>query len=83
MSKKKEKLSLQQAVTQNIEMYFDDMQHEVPEGLYELFLSQVEPPLIKVVLKRCHNNRSKAADMLGMNRNTLRKKMSLYRITLP
>jgi len=83
MSIDKENVSLQQAVKQNIELYFDDMKHEVPEGLYELFLSQVEPPLIKVVLKRCHNNRSKAADMLGINRNTLRKKMTLYKITMP
>jgi len=80
---KKDRVSLQQAVKQSVEMYFDDMCDQEPEGLYNLFLSQVEAPLIRVVLSRCHNNRSKAADMLGMNRNTLRKKMSLYGITTP
>ena len=81
--KKSNKLSVQQTVKHSVEMYFEDMQDEVPEGLYSLFLSQVEPPLIKVVLKKCRNNQSKAANMLGMNRNTLRKKMSLYGIQIP
>lgn len=82
MDKKKKKLSLQQAVKESIEQYFDDMQDQVPQDLHSLFLSQVEPPLIRVVLRKCRNNKSHAAEMLGMNRNTLRKKMNLYGIDI-
>ena len=82
MGKKKKQLSLQQAVKESIEQYFDDMQDQVPQDLHSLFLSQVEPPLIRVVLRKCRNNKSQAAEMLGMNRNTLRKKMNLYGIDI-
>ena len=80
MNKKNKTASLQQVVKESVEQYFDDMRDETPQDLYNLFLSQVEPPLIRVVLTKCRNNKSKAADMLGMNRNTLRKKMSIYGI---
>ena len=80
---KKKTASLQQVVKDSVEQYFDDMKDEVPQDLYSLFLSQVEPPLIRVVLTKCRNNKSKAADMLGINRNTLRKKMSMYGIEFP
>jgi len=83
MGKKNNSQSLQQTVKENVEMYFEDMQDQTPEGLYSLFMSQVEPPLLKVVLKKCRNNQSKAAAMLGINRNTLRKKMALYGIKIP
>lgn len=82
VEKKKKKLSLQQAVRESIEQYFDDMQDQIPQDLYSLFLSQVEPPLIRAVLRKCRNNKSQAAEMLGMNRNTLRKKMNLYSIDI-
>ena len=82
MNKKKKRLSLQQAVKESVEQYFDDMQDQVPQDLHSLFLSQVEPPLIRVVLRKCRNNKSQAAEMLGMNRNTLRKKMNLYSIDI-
>jgi Fis family transcriptional regulator len=80
MNKKNKTASLQQVVKESVEQSFDDMRDETPQDLYNLFLSQVEPPLIRVVLTKCRNNKSKAADMLGMNRNTLRKKMSIYGI---
>jgi len=78
--KQKQQLSMQQSVKECVEQYFDDMQDQVPQDLYNLFLSQVEPPLIRVVLRKCRNNKSQAAEILGMNRNTLRKKMNLYGI---
>lgn len=83
MDRNNKTVSLQQVVKESVEQYFEDMRDEVPQELHSLFLSQVEPPLIRVVLNKCRNNKSKAADMLGMNRNTLRKKMSLYGIEFP
>jgi len=82
MNKQNSNLSLQQAVKECVEQYFEDMHDQIPQDLYSLFLSQVEPPLIRVVLRKCRNNKSQAADILGMNRNTLRKKMNLYSIDI-
>ncbi len=47
-----------------------------PSDLYEEVISRVERPLIELVLERTNNNQVRAAEMLGMNRNTLRKKIS-------
>ncbi|MGH1542300.1 MAG: helix-turn-helix domain-containing protein [Arenicella sp.] len=63
-----------------MQQYFQDMQGEAPNNLYQLFMSQVEKPFIEVVLKNCNNNQSKAAEILGINRNTLRKKIQIYKI---
>ena len=48
--------------------------------LYELVLSEVEQPLIQTVLEHCEFNQTKAAQVLGLSRSTLRKKMNLYGI---
>lgn len=72
--------SLKDSVTSSMRQYFEDMQGEEPNNLYALFLSQVEKPFIEVVLKQCNNNQSRAAAMLGINRNTLRKKIHQYKI---
>ena len=49
-------------------------------NLYELVLSEVEQPLIETVLEHCEHNQTKAAQILGLSRSTLRKKMQIYRI---
>ena len=46
-----------------------------PEGLYERILSEIEPPLLRAALTATHGNQIKAADLLGINRNTLRSKL--------
>jgi len=43
-----------------------------------LFLAEVEPPLLMVVLKQVRGNQTKAAKMLGLSRGTLRKKLKIY-----
>jgi len=72
--------SLSNAVINSVEQYFDDMDGECPKNLYRLFQSQVEKPFLEVVLDKCQGNQSKAADMLGINRNTLRSKIKSYKI---
>ena len=71
-------VSLSEAVQTAMGQYFDDMQGELPTNLYPLFLSQVEKPFLEVVLRQCDGNQSKASAMLGINRNTLRKKIQVY-----
>lgn len=74
--------SLRDAVVDNVEQYFEDMHGEEPSNLHRLFLTQVEKPFIEVVLQRCASNQSKAAEMLGINRNTLRSKIKSYKIKI-
>jgi len=54
-----------------------------PSGLYYRILPLIEKPLIEMTLRATEGNQLKAAYVLGINRNTLRKKMTELRINLP
>lgn len=72
---------LSRYVERSLEAYFTALNgHTPPNDLYDMVLSQVEPPLLNAVLRHCKGNQSKAAEMLGMNRATLRKKLRLHDI---
>lgn len=60
--------------------YFRTLNGHAPKNLYDLFLEQVEPPLLRTTLRYCYGNQSRAADMLGLNRATLRKKLRQHNI---
>jgi Fis family transcriptional regulator len=55
--------------------YFMSLNGSRPADLYELVLREVEEPLFRVVLDYAQGNQSRAADILGINRGTLRKKL--------
>lgn len=61
-----------------MENYFNDLDGHEACNLYELVLSQVEKPLLEVVMKNTRGNMSRAADILGMNRGTLRSRLKKY-----
>lgn len=65
-------------IEQNLYRYFHDLNGETACGVYEMVLEQVEKPMLKCVMEECRGNQSKAAAMLGLNRNTLRKKLVRY-----
>ena len=70
-----EKLS--ESVARHLQRYFDlhgDMLP--PPGLYARLLREVETPLIEIALAATGGNQAKCADLLGINRNTLRKKIT-------
>ena len=67
-------------VRKTVNGYFQDLGGEKPAGIYDMVLSCVEKPLIEVVLLRAGGNQTQAAELLGMNRNTLRKKIKTYGI---
>ena len=73
-------IPLRQHVQNTISRYLKDMGNTVPENLYQMLLSEIEPPLIEEILKRTGGNQSRAAGMLGITRNTLRTKMARYSI---
>lgn len=63
-----------------MDKYFTDLDGESPSAVYDMVVGCVEKPLLETVLKRAEGNQTKAAEWLGMNRNTLRKKMKTYGI---
>lgn len=75
-------LPLCEYVKQVVGRYLDDMGNTEPDNLLTFVLEQVEPPLIKEVLRHAQGNQSRAASMLGITRNTLRAKIQRYSITV-
>jgi Fis family transcriptional regulator len=71
---------ISEAVRRSLERYFKDMDGERPTAIYDLVLKHVERPMIELVLGRAEGNQTRAAAMLGIDRNTLRKKMQQLRI---
>ncbi|MEX8497555.1 MAG: helix-turn-helix domain-containing protein [Leptothrix ochracea] len=55
--------------------YFADLNGTEPRSLYEMVVKAVERPLLNVVMERAEGNQSRAAEWLGINRNTLRRKL--------
>ena len=68
------------SVKRSLERYFKDMDGEKPTSIYDMVLKNVEKPMIETVLQHAEGNLTLAAEMLGINRNTLRKKMQQLRI---
>jgi len=60
--------------------YFRDLNGHKPNALYDLVLGEVEPPLFEAVLDYTGGNQSRAAEILGLNRATLRKKLKQYEL---
>lgn len=67
-------------VRKALDEYFKDLDGESPHAVYEMLLSCMEKPLLEYVMNRAGGNQSKAAEILGLNRNTLRKKLKHYNI---
>jgi Fis family transcriptional regulator len=67
-------------VRKALDEYFKDLDGEQPHAVHEMLLSCMEKPLLEYVMNRAGGNQSKAAEILGLNRNTLRKKLKQYHI---
>ncbi|MGL4575002.1 MAG: Fis family transcriptional regulator [Burkholderiaceae bacterium] len=67
--------SIEDCVKRNLEKYFKDIDGEEVTGVYDMVISAAERPMLEVVMQRAEQNQSLAAQMLGINRNTLRKKL--------
>ena len=68
------------SVEKSLDEYFRRLDGEPPHGIYDMVISHVERALLASVMDRANGNQTQAADMLGVNRNTLRTKLSKYRI---
>jgi Fis family transcriptional regulator len=58
--------------------YFKDLDGEKASGIYDMVVAAVEKPMLEVVMLQAQGNQTRAAELLGMNRNTLRKKLQQH-----
>lgn len=73
-----EKASFSDHVTKMLEEYFGNLGGQVPSNIYNMVLEQVEVPLLEKIMQFTRNNQSKAANILGISRGTLRTKLKRY-----
>ena len=71
---------LSEHVEESMSQYFEALNGTPPSDIYRMVLEQVEDPLLRTVMKYSNGNQSRAAEILGMNRGTLRKKLKQYGI---
>ena len=71
---------LGKCVTDALEQYFRDLDGEKPAAIYDMVLKSIEKPMLEVVLAKAGNNQTVTAQMLGINRNTLRKKLTEHQL---
>ena len=76
MSKK----HIEECVRSSLEGYFRDLHGTEPDSLHDMMVRVVEKPLLEVVMQQAEHNQSKAAQWLGLNRNTLRKKLVEHKL---
>ncbi len=71
---------LEDCVRGSLETYFRDLDGTEPGGMHDMLVRAVEKPLLEVVMSQADHNQSKAAQWLGLNRNTLRKKLLEHKL---
>ena len=69
---------LADCVKKSLDEYFKHLDGQPPHAIYDMVLGCIEKPLLEYILHKVGGNQSKAAEVLGLNRNTLRKKMAEY-----
>jgi len=74
------KVLLSTHVKNSLERYFHDLNGEKTTNVYDMVISEVERPLLEIVMRHVKSNQCRAAELLGINRNTLRKKLKLYKL---
>lgn len=67
-------------IRESLELYFKDLRGAEPHSVYEMVIQVVEKPLLDVVMQRAEGNQSRAAEWLGINRNTLRRKLLEHKL---
>jgi Fis family transcriptional regulator len=73
-------MHIEDCVRNSLKEYLRDLGESEPDGMYNMVVNVVEKPLLEVVMHHADNNQSKAAQWLGLNRNTLRKKLLEHKL---
>ncbi|MEZ2721234.1 helix-turn-helix domain-containing protein [Paenalcaligenes hominis] len=71
---------LEQSVRDSLERYFADLGESQPRDVLAMVINYVERPVLQIALEKTNGNQSKAAEMLGITRSTLRKKLLAHNI---
>jgi len=74
------KKHIEECVRESLESYFRDLRGVEPTAMHEMIIRVVERPLFEVVMKEAAGNQSRAAEWLGINRNTLRRKLLEHKL---
>ncbi len=77
MSNKKQ---IEDCIRDGLEAYFVDLGGVEPAAMYDMMMTVVERPLLDVVMQHADHNQSRAAEWLGINRNTLRRKLVEHKL---
>ena len=72
--------TLKESTETALQEYFKTLNDNAPNGLYKLVINEVELPLIEAVMAFTNKNQSQAAEILGINRSTLRKKLKIFEL---
>jgi Fis family transcriptional regulator, factor for inversion stimulation protein len=68
------------SVERSLDEYFRKLDGESASGVYDMVIGHVERAMLMSVMERANGNQTQAADMLGVNRNTLRAKLTKYKL---
>ena len=60
--------------------YFKELDGEAARDVYGMVLKEIELPMLEIVMDQCNNNQTKASEVLGINRGTLRSKLKEYKL---
>jgi len=80
VKRERRKQPIRRGVQSALELYLRDMSGHDVNDLYHVVLSEVEPAILNVVMHHVEGNQTQAAEMLGINRGTLRKKLKQYQL---
>jgi Fis family transcriptional regulator len=80
MTKERRSGPIAACVRNSMERYFRELDGHKTTGVYSMVLAEMEKPLFEAVMKHARGNQCRAADILGINRNTLRTKLRRYKI---
>jgi Fis family transcriptional regulator, factor for inversion stimulation protein len=71
MSRKK----IEECIRDSLAQYFKDLRGAEPNSVHQMIIDAVEKPMLETVMRQADGNQSRAAEWLGINRNTLRRKL--------
>lgn len=70
--------TLRESVSYALNQYFENLEGQEPQEIYDMVMHEVEEPMLKAVMEFTRNNQSRAASIMGLNRGTLRKKLKQF-----
>jgi Fis family transcriptional regulator len=77
-TRERRKQPLRASVQSALELYFRDLEGHDADGVYDMVIGQVEQAMLESIMHHTRSNQTRAAEVLGINRSTLRKKLKTH-----